>query len=59
MLTDLKARQAKMTGKSYAIADFDGLYLNISATGFKAWHFRFSWGGKRERISFGAYPALS
>ena len=59
MLTDLKARQAKMTGKSYAIADFDGLYLNISATGFKAWHFRFSWGGKRERISFGGYPALS
>jgi hypothetical protein len=37
MLTDLKARQAKMTGKSYAIADFDGLYLNVSATGFKAW----------------------
>lgn len=59
MLTDLKVRQAKVTGKSYAIADFDGLYLNISATGFKAWHFRFSWGGKRERISFGAYPALS
>ncbi|MFT8232297.1 tyrosine-type recombinase/integrase [Pseudomonas guariconensis] len=59
MLTDLKARQARMTGKSYAIADFDGLYLNISATGFKAWHFRFSWGGKRERISFGGYPALS
>ena len=24
MLTDLKARQARMTGKSYAIADFDG-----------------------------------
>ena len=59
MLTDLKARQARITGKSYAIADFDGLYLNISATGFKAWHFRFSWGGKRERISFGGYPALS
>lgn len=59
MLTDLKARQAKMTGKSYAIADFDGLYLNISATGFKAWHFRFSWGGKRELMSFGGYPALS
>ncbi len=59
MLTDLKARQAKVTGKSYAIADFDGLYLNISATGFKAWHFRFSWGGKRELMSFGGYPALS
>lgn len=59
MLTDLKARQAKATGKSYAIADFDGLYLNVSATGFKAWHFRFSWGGKRELMSFGGYPAIS
>ncbi len=30
MLTDLKAGQAKMTGKSYAIADFDGLYRRSS-----------------------------
>lgn len=59
MLSDLQVRQARTTGKAYALADFDGLYLHISANGFKAWHFRFTWGGKRERMSFGGYPALS
>ena len=59
MLSDLQVRQAKVTGKAYSLVDFDGLYFHISATGFKAWHFRFTWGGKRERMSFGGYPALS
>lgn len=59
MLSDLMARQAKSTGKPYALADFDGLYLYVSAIGTKAWHFRYSWFGKRERITLGNYPALS
>lgn len=59
MLSDLAVRQAKATGKPYTLADTDGLSLFVSATGAKAWHFRFSWGGKRDRMSFGTYPALS
>lgn len=59
MLSDLAVRQAKATGKTYTLADSDGLSLFVSANGAKAWHFRFSWGGKRDRMSFGAYPALS
>ncbi|UZZ09397.1 tyrosine-type recombinase/integrase [Ectopseudomonas mendocina] len=59
MLSDLTVRQAKATGKPYTLADFDGLSLFVSANGSKAWHFRFSWGGKRDRMSFGSYPALS
>lgn len=59
MLTDLTARQAKATGKPYTIADFDGLYLHISAVGGKAWHFRYTWMGQRARISLGSYPELS
>jgi len=59
MLSDLMVRQAKTTGTPYTLADFDGLSLFVSANGAKAWHFRFSWGGKRERVSFGSYPALS
>ena len=58
MLSDLMARQAKATGKPYSLADFDGLYLYVSAIGSKVWHFRYSWLGKRERITFGGYPAL-
>ena len=59
MLSDLMLRQAKATGKPYSLADFDGLYLYVSAIGTKAWHFRYTWNGKRERMTFGAYPALS
>lgn len=59
MLTDLMVRQAKATGKSYSITDFDGLYLHISAVGGKAWYFRYTWLGRRIRISLGSYPELS
>ena len=59
MLTDMTARQAKATGKPYTIADFDGLYLHISAVGGRAWHFRYTWMGQRARISLGSYPELS
>ena len=59
MLSDLMARQAKATGKPYSLADFDGLYLYVSAIGSKVWHYRYSWLGKRERITFGGYPAIS
>lgn len=59
MLSDLMVRQAKTTGKPYTLADADGLSLFVSANGAKAWHFRFTWGGKRDRMSFGSYPALS
>lgn len=59
MLSDLMARQAKATGKPYSLSDFDGLYLYVSAIGTKSWHFRYSWAGKRERMTFGGYPALS
>ena len=59
MLTDVMVRQAKATGKSYEIVDCDGLYLHISAVGGKAWHFRYSWLGRRSRISLGSYPEVS
>lgn len=59
MLSDLMVRQAKATGKTYTLADSDGLSLFVAANGTKAWHFCFTWGGKRDRMSFGGYPALS
>jgi hypothetical protein len=59
MLTDFKIRQAKATGKKYTLSDSDGLSLFISIGGSKLWHFRYSWLGKRTRISRGSYPELS
>jgi hypothetical protein len=37
----------------------DGIYLYVSAIGTKAWHFRYSWVGRRARLSLGSYPELS
>jgi integrase len=59
MLTDFKIRQAKSTGKNYTLTDGDGLSLFVSSGGSKRWHFRYSWLGKRTRISLGSYPELS
>ncbi|WP_437884322.1 Arm DNA-binding domain-containing protein [Pseudomonas sp. LRF_L74] len=58
-LTDLAVKKAPTTGKTYLLADTDGLYLCVSASGSRAWHFRYCWGGRRPRISFGSYPELS
>ena len=58
-LSDLTVRQAKATGKAYALPDLDGLALAVSATGGKAWHFRYYWANKQKRISLGGYPAVT
>jgi len=55
MLLDVAVRQARAADKSCALADFNGLFLYIATNGTKAWHFCYSWTGKRERISFGTY----
>ncbi len=58
-LTDPRIRNAKVTGKTYNLGDYDGLSLLVSAKGGKAWHFRYNWLGKRSRMSLGTYPELS
>jgi integrase len=61
MLTDVSIRQAKAkaNGTPYSLIDFDGLYLHVSAIGGKAWHFRYTWLGKRSYLSLGSYPEIS
>jgi hypothetical protein len=58
-LSDLVVRQAKATGKDYSLPDFDGLGLFVSATGSKAWHFRYYWASRQKRMSLGTYPEVS
>lgn len=59
MLTDLKVRQAKPSGKTYRLTDFDGLGLVVTGEGAKLWHFRYYWLGKQKRLSFGRFPEVS
>ena len=39
--------------------DGDGLFLEVSSTGRKAWFFRYQMGGRRRDMALGAYPAVS
>lgn len=50
-LTDMTVRQAKATGKNFT--------LGVSAQGGKSRHFRYTWLGKRKRMSLGTYPEIS
>lgn len=42
-LSDLAVRRAKAVGKAYTLPDTLGLSLAVTATGGKAWHFRYYW----------------
>lgn len=58
-LTDAKIRAAKPAEKPLRLADGGGLYLEISPAGGKLWRWKFRFGGKEKRLSFGQYPDVS
>lgn len=58
-LSDLEVRRAKATGKAYTLRDMDGLFLAVTATGGKSWHFRYYWLKEPKRMSLGTYPEIS
>jgi len=58
-LTDAKLRTLKAKEKPYKVADYDGLYINVSKAGSKLWRFKYRYHGKEGLLSFGPYPAIS
>ncbi|ELW2865732.1 tyrosine-type recombinase/integrase [Salmonella enterica] len=58
-LNDSKIRAAKPLVKSYKLTDAQGLYLTVSTSGAKLWYFRYRFGGKENRLAFGAYPLVT
>jgi hypothetical protein len=59
MLTDAKVKNLKPGKSRQRIADYDGLYIEISPTGKKIWLFRYTKEGTHNWASIGAYPAIS
>lgn len=59
MLTDKTIRTAKPTHKTQRLFDGAGLYLEISPAGGKWWRWKYRFGGKEKRLSFGTYPDTS
>lgn len=58
-LTDTMLRKLKSDGTPTKLADSEGLYLYLSATGGKLWRMDYRFDGKRKTLSFGAYPTVS
>ena len=58
-LNDTMLRNLKSDGTPKKLADSEGLYLYLSASGGKLWRMDYRFGGKRKTLSFGAYPAGS
>ena len=58
-LSDVAARSAKPTEKTYRLFDSGGLYLEISPNGGKWWRWKYRCNGKEKRISLGVYPETS
>lgn len=51
-------KNVKPTGKAIRLWDEKGLYLEVSPAGGKLWRFKYRFGGKEKRLSFGKYPEV-
>jgi integrase len=58
-LTNTRIRNAKPGEKATRLFDERGLYLEISPSGGKWWHFKYRFGGKEKRFSLGVYPDVT
>lgn len=59
MLTTLQIKAAAPAAKPYKLADRDGLYLAVLASGVKSWRYNHLVGGKARTKTYGQWPALS
>ncbi|MBK9562499.1 MAG: integrase arm-type DNA-binding domain-containing protein [Micavibrio sp.] len=59
MLTHTKIQNAKPKDKPYKVADYGGLYLQITPNGSKLWGLKYYYLQKEKKLSIGAYPAIS
>ena len=62
-LTDRFCAHAKAREGDVQTDYFDeqtpGLALRVGRSGLKSWTYHFTWAGKRARMTFGSYPAIS
>jgi len=58
-LSEIKVRNAKPREKEYKLFDGGGLFLLITPSGGKLWHFKYRFDDKEKKLAFGSYPAIS
>lgn len=62
MLTDVICRKlppCPPTSKHVRHTDFGGMYLEISPSGARVWHWKYRYKGQEKRLKIGAFPALT
>ena len=57
MLTDMKLKALKPTGKIYKVADQRGLYVAVTRTGVVGFRFDYRINGRRETLVIGQYDS--
>ena len=57
-LKELEVRYATKRAKDYKLTAGEGLYLLVRPNGSKSWRMKYRYADK-EKLSFGAYPAVS
>jgi integrase len=58
-LADITVKAAKPKEKDYKLADGDGMYLLVAASGGKRWRLKYRFGGKEKLLALGTYPDVS
>lgn len=58
-LSEVKVRNAKPQENEYKIFDGGGLFLLVTPSGGKLWHFKYRHDKKERKLTFGPYPAIS
>ncbi len=58
-LSDVKVRTAKPHDTEYKIFDGGGLFLLVTPSGGKLWHFKYRFVNKERKLTFGPYPEIS
>ena len=58
-LNDRVLRTSQPRERAYKLADSGGLYVEVSPAGGKWWRWKYRFGGKEKRLSFGVYPDVS
>ena len=58
-LNDVAIRALKPKDRVYAVADANGLCIEVALSGSKLWRLRYRFAGKARNLSFGRYPEVS
>jgi integrase len=58
-ISEVKVRTSKPREAAYKIFDGGGLFLLVTPSGGKLWHFKYRFDMKEKKLAFGAYPEIS